>query len=74
MGYVLHRVNHSVWFGQEMFHTNSIEGLWACIKRISNNFPGINFKILEDIEKKEIKEEDYLDGWICFCLLIPEIE
>ena len=27
MGYVFHRVNHSVWFGQKMFHTNSIEGL-----------------------------------------------
>ena len=38
LGYVLHRVNHSVLFGQGRFQTNSIEGLWACLKRISNNF------------------------------------
>ena len=38
MGYILHRVNHSVWFGQGLFHTNSIERLWSQIKRLSNNF------------------------------------
>ena len=27
MGYILHRVNHSVWFGQGLFHTNTVEGL-----------------------------------------------
>ena len=57
-----------------MFHTNSIEGLWSCIKRISNNFAGINFKILEDLEKKGTEPQDYLDGWICFCLFIRDIE
>ena len=41
MGYILHRVNHSVWFGQGLFHTNSIEGLWSQIKRLSNNFSGL---------------------------------
>ena len=46
MGYVLHRVNHLVWFGQGKFHTNSIEGLWSSIKRISNNFAGVNLKFL----------------------------
>ena len=27
MDFVLHRVNHSVWFSQGRFHTNTIEGL-----------------------------------------------
>ena len=26
-GYILHKVNHSVWFGSGLFHTNNIEGL-----------------------------------------------
>ena len=38
MGFVLHRANHSVWFGQGLFHPNIIEGIWACLKRLSNNF------------------------------------
>ena len=45
-------MNHSVWFGQGMFHTNSIEGLWSSIKPISNNFAGINFKILDELGAK----------------------
>ena len=31
-GYYLHKVNHSIWFGRGNFNTNSIEGLWSCIK------------------------------------------
>ena len=26
-GFILHRVNHSVWFGKGIFHTNTVEGL-----------------------------------------------
>jgi hypothetical protein len=32
-GYILHRVNHSVWFGQGSFHTNNIEGVLSRVKR-----------------------------------------
>ena len=32
MGFVLHRVNHSIWFGRGNFHTNTVEGLWSAIK------------------------------------------
>ena len=32
MGYILKRVNHSVWFGVGMLHTNTIESLWHQIK------------------------------------------
>ena len=31
LGYLLHRVNHSIWFGKGHFHTNTIEGLWSQI-------------------------------------------
>ena len=26
MGFVLHRVNHSIWFGRGNFHTNTVQG------------------------------------------------
>ena len=32
LGYYLHRVNHSYWFGRGNFHINTIERLWAQIK------------------------------------------
>ena len=66
MGYVFHRENHSVWFGQGMFNTNSIEGLCSSIKRISNNFAGINFKMLGELDANGANPQDYLDGLICF--------
>ena len=51
-----------------MFHTNSIEGQ-SFFKRISNNCSQINY-----LEVNGINIKDYLDGWICFCLFITEIE
>ena len=74
MGFLLKKVNHSVWFGQGLFHTNSIEGLWSCIKRISNNFAGLNIKLLNDLENQGVDPQNYLDGWICFCLFIRDLE
>lgn len=73
-GYILHRMNYSICFCQGMLHTNSIEGIWSSIKRISNNFAGINFKILEGLENNGNNLWDYLDGWICFFLFIRGIE
>ena len=57
-----------------MFHTHSIEGLWPSIKRISNNFAGINFKMLDELDANGANPQDYLDGLICFCLFISEVE
>ena len=34
MGFILKRVNHSVWFGAGILHTNTIESLWHQIKLI----------------------------------------
>ena len=74
MGYILHRVNHSVWFGQGLFHTNSIEGLWSQIKRLSNNFSGLTINQLENMENNGINIKNYLDGWICYALFLRMIE
>ena len=38
MGYILKRINHSVWFGIGLFHSNNIESLWGQLKRYTNNF------------------------------------
>jgi len=59
MGYKLHRVNHSVWFGQGLFHTNTVEGLWATIKRLNGNFYEITFKKFENLESNEITSKNY---------------
>ena len=74
MGYILHRVNHSVWFGQGLFHTNSIEGLWSQIKRLSNNFSGLTINQLENMENNGINIKNHLDGLICYALFLRMIE
>lgn len=63
-----------MWFGQGRFHTNTIEGLWACLKRISNNFVGLNFNLLDTLEKKGKSTLDFLNGWICYCLFFRDCE
>ena len=70
----MHSVNHSVWFGQGRFHTNTIEGLWACLKRLSNNFSGLNFKFLENLENKGLNSMDYLNSWISYFLFLGDCE
>ena len=32
LGFVLLKVNHSIWFGRGNFHINNIEGFWSVIK------------------------------------------
>ena len=67
-------VKHSVWFGAGLFHTNNIEGQWSQIKRLCNNFTGINFTLLDKLERKGISTKDYLDDWICWALFLRDIE
>ena len=74
MGYRLHRVNHSVWFVQGSFHTNTVEGLWSTIKRINNNFSGLSFNVLDDITKNGGNPSDYIDDRICFSLLFRDVK
>ena len=63
MGYVLNRDNHSVWFGYELFHTNTIESLWGQIKRYTHNFSGISIYFLKNkFNNNEVLMKEYLDG------------
>ena len=75
LGYILKRVNHSVWFGYGLFHTNTIEGLWSKIKKYSGDFSGIS---IDNLKKNFNNNPDliksYLDGWITFSLLIREFK
>ena len=74
IGFVLHRVNHSIWFGKGLFHTNTIEGLWSQIKRIANDFAGITINLINNLESEGIDGKEYLDGWICNSLFFRECE
>ena len=73
-GYILKRVNHSVWFGYGTFHTNNIEGLWSQIKRLSNNYSGITIEYLEKSCQTDDEKKEILDNWICYSLFMREIE
>ena len=65
IGFILHRINHSLWFAQGSFHRNTIEGVWSRIKRTTNKFLGINGAILSKLESKDIMINEYLNGIIC---------
>ena len=73
-GYKLHRVNHSVWFGSGLFHTNSIEGLWSQLKRLTKDFSGLTIEKLSKLEAKGLNIKDYLNSWICFGLYLRHVE
>ena len=68
------RVNDSVWFGYRDFHTNTVEGLWFQIKRITSNFSGLTIENYEKNFDNENEQKSYLDEWICYSLLIRFIE
>ena len=57
-GYILKRVNHSVWFGYGNFHTNNIEGLWSQIKRLTTNFSGISIESIEKLYNTEDEKKN----------------
>ena len=52
----------------------TVEGLWGQIKRLSNNFSGLYFNILENVEKDGIKSEDYINDWLCYFLLLRDLK
>ena len=71
---ILHKVNHSVWFGQGLFHTNTVEEIWAQIKRLTNDFSSITYNIIETLEKNGTNIKAYFDGWICYALFLRMVE
>jgi hypothetical protein len=50
LGYIVKRVNHSIWFDTGSLHTNTIESLWSQIKNIIQNFSGL----VVDLIKKNL--------------------
>ena len=73
LGYILKRVNHSIWFGTGSLNTNTIESLWSKIKNITQNFSGL---VVDFLKKKfnnnEIEITNYINGWLCFALLLRD--
>ena len=67
LGYILRRVNHQVWFGYGLFHTNTIETVWGHLK---NNINMLNSKF----GNNQTLLKNYFDGWICYSLFIREVK
>ena len=74
LGFILKRINHSVWFGAGYLHRNIIESLWHQIKSINNNFTGLSIEKLKIMfNNDENMIINYLDGWICYSLFLRDI-
>ena len=74
LGFILKRINHSVWFGTGYLHSNTIESLWHQIKSINNNFTGLSVvKLKLMFNNDENMIINYLDGWICYSLFLRDI-
>jgi len=63
LGFILKKVNHSVWFGYCLFHMNTVEFLWSQIKTYAHNFTGISIENLnKEINNDENQIQECLDG------------
>ncbi len=71
-GFILHKVNHSVWFGQDSLHMNSIKGVWSRLKRLTNSFNGLNINIINT--NNDINDTEYFNSWICTGLFNMQYE
>ena len=74
LGYILHIINHSLWFAQGTFHTNTIEGVWSRLKRLTNDFCGISGHFLDKLAEKGINVDEYVNGIISTGLIFIECE
>ena len=62
-----------MWFGSGKFHTNTIEGVWSRIKRITDNFIGLNATIYNKFGNDNNLIE-YMNAWICTGLFFMRCE
>ena len=69
--YILKVINHSVWFGIKINHTNTIESLLHNIKKIYKYFFGLSRDFLKK-KFNNVKDlmTDYFCKWFCYSLLI----
>ena len=72
LGYILHKVNHSIGFGYGQYHTNSIESTWGKLKRLTHSFNGLNGNVFNT--RQNLNNQDYFDWWICTGLFFIECE
>ena len=54
--------------------TKTIKGLLPKIKKLSHDLSGINFNILNSLEKSVINIIDYFNDWICISLFSRNCE
>ena len=52
-------INHSLWFSQGSFHTNTIEGVWSRLERLTNDFCRIDGYILNKFIEKGINVDEF---------------
>ncbi len=63
------------WFGIGISHINTIESLWYNIKIITDNFSGLSvYTIKKRFNNNEDLIADYLDGGLCYSLLILDFK
>ena len=74
IGFILHRINHSLWFVQGSFHTNTKEGVWSRLIKLTNIFCGISGFTLYKFAEKGINVNDYVKWTICSGLFFTEYE
>ena len=61
MGFILHRIKHSISFDQGINHTNIIEGILSRLKRLCDCFNGLIGKQFYFNNN----HTDYFKGYIC---------
>lgn len=72
--YILYKVNHSVWLGRGSFHTNTIKGVWIKIKRLTDDFNGLNATIYNKYGSNSDNFNGYISGWICSAVYYMKCE
>ena len=70
MGFILHRINHSISFGQGINHNNTIKGFWSRLKRLCDYFNGLNGKQFYSNNNHNYKEINCFKGYICACIFL----
>ena len=74
MGFILHRINHSISFGQGINHTNTIEGVWSRLKRLCDCFNGLNGNQFYFNNNHNCNDTDYFNGYICAGIFFMDCE
>ena len=72
MGFILHRINHSISFGQGINHNNTIKSFWSRLKRLCDNFNGLNGKQFYFNNNHNYKDTNCFNDYICACIIFMD--